>query len=260
MKGWQIESSTGSRVRGPVAIAALVVLGPFLPQPPESARVARRSPQASTPLQRRFSSPSPSIRRPPPRAADLRAVVRPFRAAPDLAVGSGARGWSDRMRPGDFRCSPDRGAVRQGLGACAGPALGRAMIRDLYGAKGSAKAMAFVASALSIAPAIAPVSEAISPAQPGGRGSSRPSRSSGPGMFVFVLLRGRGNEPVCLARRFSFGIHACSHPPASSRAAGTSATCPSPQRTVAGPLCCFRPRPHSSSWETWGSSELIRTG
>ena len=34
--------------------------------------------------------------------------------------------------------------VLQGLGACAGPALGRAMIRDLYGAKGSAKAMAFV--------------------------------------------------------------------------------------------------------------------
>src|SRR3954469_12192668 len=34
--------------------------------------------------------------------------------------------------------------VLQGLGACAGPALGRAMIRDLYGAKGSAKAMAWV--------------------------------------------------------------------------------------------------------------------
>src|SRR5215211_3141400 len=28
--------------------------------------------------------------------------------------------------------------VLQGLGACAGPALGRAMMRDLYGAKGSA--------------------------------------------------------------------------------------------------------------------------
>ena len=45
------------------------------------------------------------------------------------------------------------------------------MIRDLYGAKGSAEAMAFVARALSIAPAIARL-EAISPEQPGSRGSS----------------------------------------------------------------------------------------
>ena len=47
--------------------------------------------------------------------------------------------------------------VIQGLGACAGPALGRAMIRDLYDARGAARALAFVASALSVAPAIAPV-------------------------------------------------------------------------------------------------------
>src|SRR5215217_2784085 len=35
------------------------------------------------------------------RAADLRALVRPFRAAPDLTVGSRyLRGWGDRMRSG----------------------------------------------------------------------------------------------------------------------------------------------------------------
>jgi MFS family permease len=118
--------------------------------------------------------------------------------------------------------------VLQGLGACAGPALGRAMIRDLYGAKGSAKAMAFVASALSIAPAIAPVFGAISPEQPGGLGSSVRSRSlarrcSSSCSFGYP-------KRTRMSRVALFASYRCWGATSSLvRAVDISATCPSPQ-------------------------------
>ncbi len=45
----------------------------------------------------------------------------------------------------------------QALGGCAGPVLGRAMIRDLYSPLESARLLSFVASAMSLAPAIGPL-------------------------------------------------------------------------------------------------------
>ena len=94
--------------------------------------------------------------------------------------------------------------VLQGLGACAGPALGRAMIRDLYGAKGSAKAMAFVASALSIAPAIAPVFGGYIAGAAGWPWIFATLALVGTGMFVFVLLRVPETNPYVSRGAFRF--------------------------------------------------------
>ena len=94
--------------------------------------------------------------------------------------------------------------VLQGLGACAGPALGRAMIRDLYGAKGSAKAMAFVASALSIAPAIAPVFGGYIAGAAGWPWIFATLALVGMGMFVFVLLRVPETNPYVSRGTFRF--------------------------------------------------------
>lgn len=44
----------------------------------------------------------------------------------------------------------------QGAAACIGPTLGRAMARDLYGPKGAARALAYIAMIMALAPAIAP--------------------------------------------------------------------------------------------------------
>src|SRR5215207_4772580 len=139
--------------------------------------------------------------------------------------------------------------VLQGLGACAGPALGRAMIRDLYGAKGSANAMAFVASALSIAPAIAPVFGGYIAGAAGGRGSSRPSRSSGRGCscscFFGCLKRTR------MSRAALFVSYRCWGATSSLlRAAGTSATLAS-QQCRSQALCRFRRPPRSLLWASW---------
>lgn len=46
--------------------------------------------------------------------------------------------------------------VAQGMAACCGPVLARAVIRDVHGAEGSARAMAIVSAALAISPALAP--------------------------------------------------------------------------------------------------------
>jgi MFS transporter, DHA1 family, multidrug resistance protein len=94
--------------------------------------------------------------------------------------------------------------VLQGLGACAGPALGRAMIRDLYGAKGSAKAMAFVASALSIAPAIAPVFGGYIAGAAGWPWIFAALTLVGTAMFVFVLLRVPETNPYVSRGAFRF--------------------------------------------------------
>ncbi len=45
----------------------------------------------------------------------------------------------------------------QALGGSAGPVLGRAMVRDIHGAKDAARQLAYIGSAMALAPAIAPV-------------------------------------------------------------------------------------------------------
>lgn len=45
----------------------------------------------------------------------------------------------------------------QALGACCGPVLGRAVVRDLYGASRAAQALSYVAMAMAVAPAAGPV-------------------------------------------------------------------------------------------------------
>ena len=49
------------------------------------------------------------------------------------------------------------GRLLQALGACSGPVLGRAMVRDIYGRDQAAKMLAYMASAMAIAPAAAPI-------------------------------------------------------------------------------------------------------
>ncbi len=45
----------------------------------------------------------------------------------------------------------------QALGACAGPVLGRAVIRDIYGPKEAARALSYVSAAMAVAPLLGPV-------------------------------------------------------------------------------------------------------
>ncbi|MCW5700803.1 MAG: multidrug effflux MFS transporter [Rhodospirillales bacterium] len=45
----------------------------------------------------------------------------------------------------------------QGMSACSGPVLGRAIIRDIYGPMRAVKALAYVGMALAISPAVAPI-------------------------------------------------------------------------------------------------------
>jgi DHA1 family bicyclomycin/chloramphenicol resistance-like MFS transporter len=45
----------------------------------------------------------------------------------------------------------------QGAGACAGPVLGRAVVRDVYGPEQAARVLAYLAAAMAIAPTLGPV-------------------------------------------------------------------------------------------------------
>lgn len=49
------------------------------------------------------------------------------------------------------------GRLVQALGACAGPVLGRAVVRDAWGAERAARVLSYLASAMAIAPAAGPV-------------------------------------------------------------------------------------------------------
>lgn len=49
------------------------------------------------------------------------------------------------------------GRLVQGMAACSGPVLGRAVIRDVYGPERTAKAFAYIGVALAISPALAPI-------------------------------------------------------------------------------------------------------
>ncbi len=45
----------------------------------------------------------------------------------------------------------------QAVGACAGPVIGRAIVRDVYGRERAAKVLAYMAMAMALAPAIGPI-------------------------------------------------------------------------------------------------------
>jgi DHA1 family bicyclomycin/chloramphenicol resistance-like MFS transporter len=45
----------------------------------------------------------------------------------------------------------------QAVGACVGPALGRAIVRDVYGREGAARVLAYMSAAMALAPAIGPI-------------------------------------------------------------------------------------------------------
>jgi DHA1 family bicyclomycin/chloramphenicol resistance-like MFS transporter len=47
--------------------------------------------------------------------------------------------------------------VVQGMAACTGPVLGRAIVRDVYGPTQTAAAMAWIGAALAVSPAVAPI-------------------------------------------------------------------------------------------------------
>ncbi len=49
------------------------------------------------------------------------------------------------------------GRFLQALGASCGPVLGRAVVRDVYGREGSARVLSYMASAMALAPAAAPI-------------------------------------------------------------------------------------------------------
>ena len=49
------------------------------------------------------------------------------------------------------------GRLVQGMTACAGPVLGRAVVRDIYGPERTVKAMAYIGMALAVSPAVAPI-------------------------------------------------------------------------------------------------------
>ncbi len=49
------------------------------------------------------------------------------------------------------------GRFAQAVGACAGPVLSRAIVRDIYGPERAAKVLAYIGSAMALLPALAPV-------------------------------------------------------------------------------------------------------
>src|SRR5829696_4509901 len=102
------------------------------------------------------------------------------------------------------------------------------MIRDLYGAKGSAKAMAFVASALSIAPAIAPVFGGYIAGAAGWPWIFAALTFVGTAMFLFVLLRVPETNPYVSRGAFRFVSMLGSYIQL-VQSRHISATCPSPQ-------------------------------
>jgi DHA1 family bicyclomycin/chloramphenicol resistance-like MFS transporter len=49
------------------------------------------------------------------------------------------------------------GRFLQAVGAACGPVLGRAVVRDVYGREGAARVLSYMASAMALAPAVAPI-------------------------------------------------------------------------------------------------------
>ncbi|MEO0438260.1 MAG: multidrug effflux MFS transporter [Pseudomonadota bacterium] len=67
----------------------------------------------------------------------------------------------------------------QGVGACVGPTLGRAMTRDLFGPRDAAKALSLIAMIMALAPAIAP-----------GLGGVMLNYARWPSIFLFLAAYG----------------------------------------------------------------------
>ncbi|MEM9396082.1 MAG: multidrug effflux MFS transporter [Pseudomonadota bacterium] len=67
----------------------------------------------------------------------------------------------------------------QGVGACVGPTLGRAMTRDLFGPKDAAKALSLIAMIMALAPAVAP-----------GLGGVMLNYAPWPSIFLFLAAYG----------------------------------------------------------------------
>ncbi len=49
------------------------------------------------------------------------------------------------------------GRFLQAVGACAGPVLGRTVVRDIYGREGAARMLGYIGAAMAIAPAVGPM-------------------------------------------------------------------------------------------------------
>ena len=76
----------------------------------------------------------------------------------------------------------------QALGACCGPVLGRAVVRDVYGRDKAARMFAYMAMAMALAPAVAPMIGGFLTQWPGWRGIFLVLGLVGVGLAVAVAL------------------------------------------------------------------------
>lgn len=76
------------------------------------------------------------------------------------------------------------GRFLQAVGVACGPVLGRAVVRDVYGREGAARVLAYMASAMALAPAIAPILGGFLETQFGWRSN-------------FLALQGLGAAMLC---------------------------------------------------------------
>ncbi len=81
------------------------------------------------------------------------------------------------------------GRLLQSLGICAGPVLGRAVVRDAWGADRSARILSYVGSAMAIAPAVGPIIGGFLETAFGWRSSFHALTLVALGLLVFVQLR-----------------------------------------------------------------------
>jgi DHA1 family bicyclomycin/chloramphenicol resistance-like MFS transporter len=89
----------------------------------------------------------------------LRTAFRSLRTPAGLMLSAG---WRSTAWPRSAASLPTASkmliAARfvQALGACAGPVLGRAIVRDVWGATDSARIIAYMGGAMAIAPLLGP--------------------------------------------------------------------------------------------------------
>ncbi len=81
------------------------------------------------------------------------------------------------------------GRLLQALGICAGPVLGRAVVRDAWGAERSARILAYTGSAMAIAPAVGPIIGGVLEQHFGWRASFAALSLFSVALLLFVLLR-----------------------------------------------------------------------